>query len=97
MFSELDHYRPPVHNSGDRDYILMDRIYKLLQRLRPEFEGIRSQLYNRETSLTFNDPVSQLLNEENRLQDMKGGEESSACAVTQSKAPAMNQPSQPTS
>ena len=53
IFSELDHYRPPVHNTGDRDYIIMDRVYKLLQGLRPEFEGIRSLLYNRENFLTF--------------------------------------------
>ena len=43
IFSELEHYRHPVCSSGDRDYILMDRVYKLLQGLRPEFEGIRSQ------------------------------------------------------
>ena len=53
IFRELDHHRLPVHSSGDRDYILMDRVYTLLQELRREFEGIKSQLYNRETSLTF--------------------------------------------
>ena len=73
IVGELDHYRLPIHSSGGRDYILMGRVYKLLHGLRHEFEGIRSQLFNRETSLTFDDAVSQLLNEESRLQDMKGG------------------------
>ena len=95
IFGELDHYRPPINSSGDRDYILMDRVYKLFQGLKLEFEGIRSQLYNRETSLTFDDAVSQLLNEESQLQDMRGGAETSAYSITQSKPPAVNQPSQP--
>ena len=54
------------------------------------------QFYNRETSLTFDDAVLQLLSEESRLQDMKGVEESSAYTATQSKAPAVNPPTQPT-
>ena len=64
IFSEIDHYRPRVHSIGGKDYILMDRVYKLLQGLRPKFEGIRSQLYNRENPLTFDDAVSQLMSEE---------------------------------
>ena len=48
IFGELDHYMPQVHNYGDREYILMDRVYKLLHGLRLEFEEIRSQLFNRE-------------------------------------------------
>ena len=64
IFSEIDHYRPCVHSIGGRDYILMDRVYKLLQGLRPKFEGIRSQLYNIENPLTFDDAVSQLMSEE---------------------------------
>ena len=73
----------------------MDRVYEFLQGLRPKFEGIKSQLYIRETSLPFDDAVCQLLNEESRLQDMKGGVKSSACSVTQSKPLAVNQPKQP--
>ena len=90
IFSEIDHYRPLVHSTGDRDYILMDRVYKLLQGLRPKFER-RSQLYNRGNPLTFDDAVSQLMTEESRLQEMRG-EESSACAVSQPRATTTTQP-----
>ena len=44
----------------------MDRVYHLLQGLRPEFEGIRSLLQG------LDDAVSQLINEESRLQEQKG-------------------------
>ena len=66
IFSELDHYRPPISSSRDREYILGGRVYKLLQGLRLEFEGIRSQLYNRENPLTFDEPFALLLPEESR-------------------------------
>ena len=59
IFNELDHYRPPDHDSADRKYALMDRVYKLLQGVRTEFEGICSQLYNREHPLSFDGTVSQ--------------------------------------
>ena len=72
----------------------MDRVYKLLQGLRPEFEGIRSQLYHRENPLTFDDVVSQLMSEESRLQEMKGGEEGSAYAVSQPSTTTSTQPHQ---
>ena len=42
IFNELDNYRSLISSSGDREYILMDRVYKLLQGLTPEFEGIKS-------------------------------------------------------
>ena len=74
----------------------MDRVYKLLQGLRPDFEGIKSQLCSRENSVTFGDTVSQLFSEESLLQEMKGGEDSSACAVTQPRASAATQSGQPT-
>ena len=70
----------------------MDRVYKLLQGLRPEFEGIRGQLYNRENPLTFDNAVSQLMTEESCLQEMKGGEESLACAVSQPRVAKTTQP-----
>ena len=82
IFSELDQYRPPISSSGDGEYILTDRVYKLLQGLRPEFEGIRGQMYNRENPLTFDEAVAQLLGEESRLLEMKGGE-TTAYTVTQ--------------
>ena len=80
--SELDHYRPPDLELADMEYGLMDRVYKLLQGLQPEFEGFRSQLFDREHSLLFDNAVSQLLSDESQLQDMKGGGERSACIVT---------------
>ena len=62
----------------------MDRVYKLLQGLRPEFEGIGSQLYKKENPLTFDEVSAQLLGEESRLLEMKGGGETTAYTVTQS-------------
>ena len=66
---------------GERS-LLTYRVYELLQGLRPEFEGISSQLHNRENSLTCDDVASQLLSEESHLQEMNGGGDSSAYAVT---------------
>ena len=60
----------------------MDRVYRLLQGLRPEFENLRSLLCNRENPITFDDAASQLIEEESRLQEMKRSSESSAYAVT---------------
>ena len=39
IFSELDNFQPPGHNTVDREYILMHRVYKVLQGLTPEFEA----------------------------------------------------------
>ena len=33
IYCELDHYRPPDLDSADKEYVLMDRVYKLLQGL----------------------------------------------------------------
>ena len=82
IFSELDHYRPPAHDSVDREYILADRVYRLLMGLTPEFMNIRSQSCHRESPLSFEDAISQLIGEESRLQEMKGSSESSAYVVT---------------
>ena len=56
----------------------MDRVYRLLQGLRSEFDGIRGQLLSREVSLLFDDTITHLLNEENCLQEKK---EMTKCAV----------------
>ena len=82
IYSELDNYQPPVHNSVKREYTLMDRVYRLLQGLRPEFENIRSLLCNRENPISFDDDDSQLIGEESRLQEIKRNGESSTYAVT---------------
>ena len=50
---------------------------KIITSLRPESEGIHSQLYNREHTLSFDDVVSQLLSEESHLQEMKCGDKRS--------------------
>ena len=42
-----------------------------MQGLRPEFEGISSQLQNREDSLSCDEVASQLLSEESHLQEME--------------------------
>ena len=60
----------------------MDRVYRLLQGLRSEFEGIRGQLLSREAPLLFGDTITQLLNEESRLQEQKGVSECSVFAIT---------------
>ena len=93
FFSELDHYRPPDHESADWEYVLMDRGYKLLQGLRPEFEVLRSQLFNRENPLSFDETISQLLTEERRLHEMKGRIDSTAYVPT----PKFSTPQQDTS
>ena len=82
IFSELDHYRPPAHDSVDREYILADRVYRLLTGLRLDFKNVRSQSCHRESPLSFEDAISQLIGEESQLQEMNGSSESSAYAVT---------------
>ena len=77
IFSELDHYRPLDHNSANMEYVFMDRVYKLLPGLRPEFEILCIQLFNKENPLSFDKIISQLLTKERCLQKMKGRIDSS--------------------
>ena len=56
----------------------MDRVYRLLQGLQPEFESLKSQLCNWENPISFNDRVSQLIGKESHLQDIKGSGEGAA-------------------
>ena len=63
----------------------MDRVYPLLQGLKPEFEGIQSLIFRRKSSLRFDDVVSQLINEESRLQEQNGTSEGSIFAITDQK------------
>ena len=69
----------------------MDRVYKLLQGLQPEFEAICSQLFNRENPLSFDDTVSQLLIKESRLQEIKGRIDSTSYVHPNSKTSTPNQ------
>ena len=95
--SELHHYRPPVHYSMEREYTLMDRVYQLLQDLRPEFESLSSQLCNRDNPISFDDTVSQLIGEDSRLQDMKGSGEGDAYVTMNPEGTASSQQGQSTS
>ena len=58
VFNDLDHCRPPSTDSVARAYEATNRLCQFLQGLRPEFELIRSQLYNREIEPTFDQAVS---------------------------------------
>ena len=82
IYSELDHYIPPAHDSIDREHILTYRVYHLLTSLRPEFENIRSQLCHQENPQSFEDTISQLLSEDSWLQEMKGRSEGSSYVAT---------------
>ena len=95
IYSGLDHCRPLVHNSVEREYTLMDRVYQLLQGLRSEFESIRSQLCNRENPISFDDTVSQLIGEESRLQDIKGSGEGAAYVTRNPRGTLSSQQGQP--
>ena len=85
IYDELDYYRPPIATTNF-DQVQQDRTYHFLQGLRPEFEGIRSQLYNREVELPFEDTISAALREESRMLELKGITESSAYSVSQPTA-----------
>ena len=91
IFNELNHYRPPNHDSADREYVLMDQGYKSPQGLQPKFEGIRSQLYNKENTLLCDNTFSQLLIEESHLKEMKGSGDNTTCVINNSKAATPNQ------
>ena len=66
----------------DKEYTLIDKVKTLASRV---FEGIQSQLYNKENYLSFDEMVSQLSSEESHLQVMKGGGDNSAYIVTYSR------------
>ena len=67
LWSELDFYRPLPTDSTAREYILKGRTHCFLTGLRPEFETMRSILFNREQSLSFDESVVQVIREETRL------------------------------
>ena len=81
VFNDLDHCRPPSTNSVARAYEATNRLCQFLQGLRPEFELIRSQLYNREIEPTFDQAVSKVMQEESRLHSLRGVIESTAYAT----------------
>ena len=81
VFNDLDHCRPPSTDSIARAYEATNRLCQFLQGLRPEFELIRSQLYNREIEPTFDQAVSKVMQEESRLHSLRGVIESTAYAA----------------
>ena len=78
VFNDLDHCRPPSTDPVARAYEATNRLCQFLQGLRPEFELIRSQLYNREVEPTFDQAVSKVMQEESRLNSLRGVIESTA-------------------
>ena len=76
IYNELDFYRPPQYNSLQWEYNVQDRIYHFLEGLRPEFEGLKSQIYNRGVHESFDDAIVVVVREEGRLQQMKVNTES---------------------
>ena len=81
VFNDLDHFRPPSIDSVARAYEATNRLCQFLHGLRPEFELIRSQLYNWEIEPTFDQAVSKVLQEESRLHSRRGVIESTAYAA----------------
>ena len=75
---ELDHCYPQSMDPVARAREATNRLCQLLQGLRPEFEMVRSQLYNSEEEPTFDESVTKLMQEESRLQALKGAIESNA-------------------
>ena len=78
IFNDLDHCRPPSTDPRARAYEATNRLCQFLQGLRPEFELVRSQLYNREEEPTFDQAVSKVMQEESRLNSLKGVVEGTA-------------------
>ena len=78
IHTELDHCYPQSTDSVARAREATNRLCQLLQGLRPEFEMVRSQLYNREEEPTFDEAVTKLMQEESRLQVLKGAIEGNA-------------------
>ena len=81
VFNDLDHCRHPSTDSVARAYEATNRLCQFLQGLRPEFELIKSQLYNREIEPTFDQAVSKVMQEESRLHSLRGVIESTAYAA----------------
>ena len=72
IHTELDHCYPQSTDPLARAREATNRLCQLLQGLRLEFETVRSQLYNRDEEPTFDEAVSKLMQEESRIQSLKG-------------------------
>ena len=56
-------------------------LYQFLQGLRPKFEIVRSQIFNRDKEPTFDEAITKVMQEESRLQALKGTIEGTACVM----------------
>ena len=72
IHAELDHCYPISTDRVARAREATNRLYQFLQGLRHEFEIVRSQLFNRDEEPTFDEAVTKVMQEESRLQDLKG-------------------------
>ena len=92
IHTELDHCWPGSTDLVARAQAATLRLCQLLFSLRPEFEVIRSQLYNQEIEPTFEEVVTKLLTEESRLQRVKNSAEHSSYAAKTYWSTAPNDP-----
>ena len=81
IHTKLDYCWPQCTDPMARAQTATSRLCQLLHGLRPKFEFIRSQLFNKEVEPSFDEAVSKLLQEESRLQFQKGPIEGSAYAI----------------
>ena len=72
IHTELDHCYPISTDPVARAQEATNRLYQFLQGLRPEFEIVRSQLFNRDEEPTFDEAVTKVMQEESCLQALKG-------------------------
>ena len=92
IHTELDYCWPQSTDPVARAQTATSRLCQLLHGLRPEFEFIRSQLFNREVEPSFDEAISKLLQEESRLQFQKGTLEGSAYAAPSYRPSPPSQP-----
>ena len=91
IHTELDHCYAQSTDPMARAREATNRLCQLLQGLRLEFETVQSQLYNRDEEPTFDEAVSKLMQEESRIQGLKGEIEGSACITKGYRQPGQNQ------
>ena len=91
IHTELDHCYLQSTDLVARTREATNRLCQLLQGLRLDFETVRSQLYNRDEEPTFDKAVSKLMQEESRLQTLKGEVEGRVYATKGYRHPGQNQ------
>ena len=94
IHTELDYCHPQSTDPVARAREDTNCLCQLLQVLRPEFEMVRSQLFNREEEPTFDEAVTKLIQEESRIQALKGTVEDNAYITTGPRYPGPAQASQ---